>query len=218
MTRAGFYEQKSFRPGGLALVIGLHAAAFAGLILVKTTIDHVRPPIIDLIDVHTPRPPDPPPPEPQREQPRQLPTQIDTVRPIVDMNPVGPQVIERDLPDLPPIPDIGERIELAGTPDLPPPPPVRVEAQLDPRYAADLQPPYPPSELSSERDGTVRVRVTIGADGRVKALQRMSATSDAFWRATERHAMARWRFRPATLDGRPVESTKVMNVHFRIEG
>jgi protein TonB len=61
------------------------------------------------------------------------------------------------------------------------------------------------------------VRVTIGADGRVKAVQMVSATSDAFWRATQQHALARWRFRPATLDGRPVESTKLMNVYFRIE-
>ena len=93
----------------------------------------------------------------------------------------------------------------------------RVEAQFDPRYADDLQPPYPPSEQRLERDGIVRVRLTIGSDGRVKTIERLSATSDAFWRSTQRHALARWRFRPATLDGSPVESSKVMNVYFRIE-
>jgi protein TonB len=50
----------------------------------------------------------------------------------------------------------------------------------------------------------------------VRAVARVSATSEAFWAAAERQALSRWRFRPATLDGRPVESTKVMTVHFRI--
>ena len=63
----------------------------------------------------------------------------------------------------------------------------------------------------------MQIRVTIGADGRVKSAERVSATSDAFWRATERHALARWRFRPATLDGRPIESRKVITVDFRID-
>ena len=63
----------------------------------------------------------------------------------------------------------------------------------------------------------MRLRVTIGADGRVKAVQRLDATSDAFWRSTERHALSRWRFRPATVDGRPVESTKVLTITFQIE-
>jgi protein TonB len=97
------------------------------------------------------------------------------------------------------------------------PPPVRHEAQLDPRYARDLQPPYPAQELRAERSGVVQIRLTIGANGRVTAVERLSATSDAFWRVTERQALSRWRFRPATLDGRPVQGTKVMTVNFRIQ-
>jgi hypothetical protein len=27
-----------------------------------------------------------------------------------------------------------------------------------------------------------------------------------------------WRFKPATLDGRPIETSKVMTVHFALEG
>jgi len=51
----------------------------------------------------------------------------------------------------------------------------------------------------------------------VTAVQRLSATSDAFWRVTERQALSRWRFRPATVDGRPVETSREMTVTFRIE-
>lgn len=218
MTATGFFEQKSVRPGGLALVIFMHAAAFTGLVLTKTDIARRVLPPTEIFDVvPPPEPTQEPPPERRRDEPRQ-PSRLDTPPPIVRTSPPQGSIV-RD-PPLPPVPPgtgpVGP-IELAGTPELPPPPPVRVEAQFDPRYAADQQPPYPPSELHSERDGTVRIRLRIGADGRVKAIERLSATADAFWRVTERHALARWRFRPATLDGRAVESTKVMTVFFRIE-
>ncbi len=219
MTGTGFYEQKSVRPGGLALVIAMHAAAFAGLVLLRTEIVARESPITTMFDVSPPRPVEEPPPEPRRVEPREQPSVLDNFPPIVETVPSGPTVTERPLPPLPPLGNPGEQIRLAeAAPELPPPPPVRVEAQFDPRYASELLPPYPAAEERAQRNGVVRVRVTVGADGRVKAIEKVNATSDAFWRATERHALARWRFRPATLDGRPVESRKVMNVHFRIEG
>ena len=217
MTATGFFEQKSVRPGGLALVIAMHAAVFAGLVLLKTTVEAGASPNTRIFDVRVPQPKENPPPEPEREQPRQQPSQIEIVPPIVPTQTQGPVIPVRELPPVQFDSRPGPELALNdGTPDLPPPP-VRVEAQFDPRFAADLQPPYPPSEEAAQREGRVRIRLTIGADGRVKAVQRLSATSDAFWRATERHALSRWRFRPATVDGRPVESSKVMNLTFRIE-
>jgi protein TonB len=93
-------------------------------------------------------------------------------------------------------------------------PPIRREAVL---IAGNLQPPYPAAEQRAQRNGSVRIRLTIGADGRVAAVERLHATSDAFWRVTERQALGRWRFRPATVDGRPTTGTKVLTVTFRIE-
>ena len=134
----------------------------------------------------------------------------------------------RSIVPLPPRGDTGIRtgpidpgpIEIIPEPLPPrqpdPAPPVRIEAQLDPRFASALQPQYPASEQRAQNSGTVRIRVTIGTDGRVRAVERVSATSDAFCAAAERQALSRWRFRPATVDGRPVESIKVMTVHFRI--
>ena len=213
----GFYEQKTVRPGGMALVIALHAAAFAGLVLVKTdivrqTLEPTR--LINILPPPTPK--QEPPPEPRQQPPRQQ-SVLDAPRPIIPtQRDDGPAVTERIPPQPTYFPPAHETVLADATPDFPRLP-VRVEAQVDPRFAGALQPPYPPAEESRQRDGTVRVRVTIGADGRVKAIARLSATSEAFWNATERHALAHWRFRPATEDGRPVESTKLMNVIFRIE-
>ena len=95
-----------------------------------------------------------------------------------------------------------------------PPEPVRIAARIDPR--SELQPPYPASEERAANEGSVKVRLLVGADGRVKAVEQLSATSDAFWRATEKQALRHWRFKPATVDGKPVESRLVLTVHFQL--
>ena len=214
----GFLEPRKLSPTGLALVIAMHAAALGALAFLKgpEILDRIKPTII--FDVPAPVPEPEPQPDPPRDQPqtRQQPTRIETVPPIVDTPIAGPTVPDPPLPPLPPIGEVGPET-LPPTRLEPPPAPIRIAAVIDPRYSGDLQPPYPPSEERAQRGGRVRVRVTIGADGRVRAIERLSATSEAFWLATERHALARWRFRPATLDGRPVESSKTMNVYFRIE-
>jgi protein TonB len=59
--------------------------------------------------------------------------------------------------------------------------------------------------------------VLIGVDGRVKAAQSVSATSAAFFEATRRQALSKWRFKPATRGGIPEESWKTLSVRFLIK-
>ena len=92
-----------------------------------------------------------------------------------------------------------------------------VEARPDPRFARQMQPTYPPGERRAEREGVVTMRVTIGRDGRVLNADCVSATSDEFCRATRLHALAKWRFQPATRDGVAVEATKELTVRFQLE-
>ncbi|RYE01614.1 MAG: TonB family protein, partial [Sphingomonadales bacterium] len=63
----------------------------------------------------------------------------------------------------------------------------------------------------------VSVRVLIGTDGRVKAVEQVSATSTAFFEATKRQALGKWRFKPATRGGVPQESWKTMSVRFELK-
>ena len=216
MSQGGFFEQKRASPASLALVVVLHTGVLGAVALIKgpEITKHLFPPIeVELI----PLPQDPPevPPEPQPAPDDRM-----TVapRPIPDL----PQRPENPVREVPrdPVGPVGPPIGGGGgtiVSDPPPHVPVRRDAELDPRYAALLRPPYPASEQRAQRGGVVRIRVTIGTDGRVRAVERVSATSDAFWAAAERQALSRWRFRPATLDGRPVESSKVLTLHFRIE-
>jgi protein TonB len=227
MAEAGFLDRKPIRPGAAATVILLHGAALAALLLIKNpeAVRQVFKPTT-IIDVERDPPPPPPPQPPQPDQPRVQETYL-TTPPIP--SPLPPTFAVPPSPPVPP-PETGTlsgpRNE--GTPyvppvveDRPPTPPapprevVRTEARI--ASGSELQPPYPASEQRLEREGRVVIRVTIGADGRVKAAQKVSATSDAFYTATERHARARWRFRPATVDGQPVETTKTMTVVFQLD-
>lgn len=216
MTHGGFFEPTRMSPTGLTLVIAIHAAALGALALMKGP-EIVRT-VTRTITYDVPIPPEPapePPPPRDERRPQQERSVLDSMPTPIERPIRGPVVIDVAPPPQP--------FDLAGAETIPPPrvvpppPPVRIDAEFDPRFAGDLQPPYPPAEQRAQREGSVRLRLTIGADGRVKAVQRLAASSDAFWSSTERHAKARWRFRPATLDGRPVESSKVMTIFFRID-
>jgi protein TonB len=218
MSETGFFAQKQRSPASLALVVLLHGALIAAVVLIKgpafqRLIDTTT---VRLIPIQPDPPPVQPPPPPHPERPQPPDQQIDQPRPL-NQTATQQQTVYRD-----PGPTQMALNEGSGTnvtPVLPPPPPppvpVRRAAQID--SASRLQPPYPPSEIRAGRDGRVQVRITIGPDGRVVDVARLSATSDAFFQATREQALRYWRFRPATVDGRPVEETRVMSVVFRLE-
>lgn len=210
MPGVGYFEQKRGSPAGFAVVVALHAGVLGALILIKGP-QFVRPDTGPIVVTSIPIPQDPPPiPEvrtdPQRPQRPETVTQ--TERTFVEDR---SNIIDRREAETTTVIDQPrERIEIASIT----PAPVRRQAEL---IGSDLQPPYPPSEERAQRSGSVRIRVTIGANGRVIGAERVAATSDAFYAATERQALRHWRFRPATVDGRPIEASRVMTVTFRIE-
>lgn len=225
MAQAGFLEQKRMRPGAVAVVVLMHGAALTALLLAKNpeVVRRVFDPTITYT-VRMPPPPPPLPPTPQPDEPLRR-VETYTVPPIPTPARTDSQIV-RDPAPLPPQREALASNENVEGPPLPPqrppiervivpPTPVRLAAVMIP---GNLQPPYPTAEQRMEREGRVVIRVTIGPDGRVVAAQKVSATSDAFYEATERHARARWRFRPATVDGRPVETTKTMTVLFKLDG
>lgn len=231
MAANGFLEQRTARPVSFGAVVLLHGAAIAAVLLIKgPEWIHVTDEPLEVVNVKL----KPPPPEVPLPPPDRLTPQVPTISRIdvpvrVIPTPVPNIPISGDRPILPSGPVIGSNPgpaqPVAIEPRLidvprrePARPPVRVDAQFDPRFAGALQPPYPAVEQRNEREGSVRVRVSISPDGRVTSVERVSATSDAFFQATQRHALSRWRFKPATVDGRPVQSSKVLNVQFRLNG
>ena len=219
---ANHATSRSTRAVSLGGALLLNGAILGGLILAAPqVIPGLKPPPTEVILIpETPPPPPipdtPPPDQPERAMDHPIVTPDPRVDPQVDNdNPVRGTTEATDHPITRDIPTGGD--DLVNR-DHPPPIPPLLAAQVDPRFADALQPPYPASEIRLQREGRVSVRVLIGTDGRVKAVEQVSATSPAFYEATRRQAIARWRFKPATRGGNPEESWKTMTLRFELTG
>lgn len=219
-----FQPTARFNPGGMGAALLINGGVVAALLFAAPTVVERFTPEPPLTTINIPIPPEPeplpPPPDPQPQLADPAPTPPITV----PVPPIQPQPSLVDLstttvipdvppPTFPPVPGTG-----AGTGTLPVDPPraaVLVDAVPDARV--DFQPDYPAAERRAERDGTVVLRVRIGTNGRVLAVEPVSATSDAFFEATRRRALSTWRFKPATRDGVAVESWRRMTVRFTME-
>ena len=207
---------EGIKPGSLAVAVAINVA-LVGALLLSNPQFVPRPPDDTLSTRNIPLTP-PPEPQPTPEAKARAEQRIVTPPEQPDRSTaVDPTLFDYPpLPPLPPQPDPGPTAT-GGGPETLPLPPVLVGAASDPRFARDLQPDYPAAERRLEREGQVRLRVLVGVDGRVQQVERVDATSDAFFHATERQALTKWRFKPATRDGIPYESWKVMTVTFRLE-
>jgi len=215
----------------MVAAIAINGAVLAAVLLAPAAVREVSKfKSIEAIDVK-PLDPPPPPPEPKPEiaatDPAPPAPPLFAPKPIVE-TPLpsldGPETSSDPQPNPLPAPGftpggtgtiIAPRIEPTPTPT--PAPPVLRDAVRDPRYAANFQPPYPSRLLRLDVEGTATVRVLIGPDGHVSKVEVVSATDPEFGRATERQALSKWRFKPATRDGTPVPSWQTLTVRFTID-
>jgi protein TonB len=209
-----------FNPGSFAVAIGISGLMIGGLFFaaptVLPTILTGDPPLITYpVDL-----PKPPPPEPQTAADPSPAPRLRAPMPPIPM-PVTHQGVTVDAtPYVPPTLDgyAGSGTGITSVPiDPPKPAPVMVQPGIDSRYAADFQPTYPAGERRAEREGRVVVRVLIGTDGRVKQVERVSATNDAFYRSAMERALTKWRFTPGTRDGVAVEAWRTMSLTFVLQ-
>lgn len=208
---------------GMALALGATAALLFGLTLTAPHFTKAEDPplVIESIPADPPPPlPPEPKPKPQPElrhldpMPAARPDPVDVTRP-----PVAPPVGADLAPATETLPNPGTTVGtgLGGTIPQPVHVPVERGARLDSRYADTFQPDYPMGERTAERAGRVVVRVLIGTDGRVKTVEQVSAPNAAFFEATRKRALAKWRFVPATRDGVAIETWQQIGVLFQLD-
>ncbi len=205
------------RPVAALVAVGLPAAL---LVAVALSPFEMPPPLTKAPNttfISLPKPV-PPPPEPVVDtDPRPAKSVITaptTNLPPVTQNPVEPTPITDPLPRTPdPVIGTAPPTIIESVPAVPP----LIEAKLDPRFAGSFQPDYPPFEQRNEIEGISRVRVLVGTDGRIKAVEDAGTTSPGFFNETRRRALAKWRFKPATRGGAAEESWVTMTVRFRLE-
>jgi len=194
---------------------GVGATLIAGL----TISDIVRPVAQPTHIYNIPVPPrvEPDQPKPTSAQPDHArtapPTHVDTSTAVVDLG--GPQSVDVGPIGPPTRVDIDLPTGGGGT-ITPVHEPVLRNPHRDPRFARDFQPPYPVAMEREGREGRCPVRVAINASGRVTNVSDLGCDDPAFFRATERQALSRWRFTPATRDGEPIESSLDQTVVFQI--
>lgn len=197
----------------VAIVGGLVTAAMLSNTVVRTPFHKPDLPIWNVQPVKPP-PPDPlPKPQPRhRAAPTPLPEKTLVETPVPPEAPYTPPPQPAANPGTIDGPGVAPAVE-----PVKPPPPVMTGIEIDPRYASNFQPLYPPAEQRAGRDGVVTLKVLVGVDGRVTQAVQVTATSEEFWRVTLKQALGRWRFRPATRDGVPFESWRTMTVRFRLD-
>lgn len=215
-SRSSYGADNRHHPFAALFAVGLPAALVVAVALTPMIIvdkPTTSTPPWKSITLAKPRPPEPQPdPAPQARQPQ--------TRFTAPPSPLPP--VAQDPPEAPPLPPYVPPAGAGTGPSTPLDPPVTpakpklVLAELDSRFAASFQPDYPPREQHGGIEGVAKVRVLIGTDGRVKAVELVSTDSPGFFEATKRRALAKWRFKPATRDGVAEESWTVMTVRFQI--
>lgn len=205
-------------PLGLGGTVAVHAlVAGAFLLLPKEAIQTVfDPPPLITTNIPIPMPPEPvvePKVDPRVRsdpQPKPNPSRPTAVDPIVPVF-TGDTILTGGIGA-----GIDPQPGIIVPPADPPRAPVEVDARIDPRALSEFQPDYPGAMIRQGVEGSVTVRVAINAQGRVTAIEKVSASGEAFWLATQRHALRSWRFKPATRDGVAMASSKTLTVRFTL--
>ena len=198
---------------GYALITGLAYDAVKKAVERVTTIDVEEPP--------PPEPEDEPPPPPE-DIPETAPPPPVAPPPPINIAPAPPPIRTQTTipPPAPPALRIPPPAPVAP-PAPPPPPPAPSKARgATPdgqgRWAARIQGDYPSSALRREEQGTVGMRITIGANGRVEACtvtssSGSSALDDAACRGMQRYA----RYNPAlNAAGNPIPDTTSQSIRY----
>jgi protein TonB len=194
------------RYGGLGIVILLHIVVGYALVtgLARRVVDAIKQPVETKIieEVKQPPPPDQPPPPPPPKMVAPPPPFIPPPEVNVQV-PVSPNQIQATTAQAP-VPQQYAKTVVAPTVG-----PKPVAGPSSPVFSNlnDCKPDYPRASLMNEETGTVQVLIEVGADGQfVNATVTKSSGFKNLDKATL-NGFSRCKFKPAILDGKPVQSS-----------
>ena len=189
---------------------------------------------LDVFEVEEPPPPEEEPPPPEEVEP--VAPEVVTPPAIVPPPPRPQQPDIRDVQEQPRTPFNPTPPRADPAPATPPAPPrvqcpggVTVPAGTAcPAPAAPPTPPrlrsgtisnddYPASAIRAQAQGTTRMSLQIGADGRVTSCSVTGSSGNSSLDSTACNlAQRRYRFNPATRNGQPVASTYSQSVRWQL--
>ncbi len=173
------------RATGVGIAIALHLALVYGLVLM---LGHIRAPVIFdpikavILDEVKVDQAEPPPPPPSLDQPP---------------------------PEYIPPPDFTIDSPAASTTAITN---VTTGARVNPKgRSTNIPPEYPPSSQRNREEGVVVLQLLIGADGRVKDAKIDKGSGFPALDEAALNGIKNWRFSPATVDGKPIETPWKVN-------
>ena len=93
---------------------------------------------------------------------------------------------------------------------------VRVDPDVQQqKLIQSVQPVYPDVARQVGIEGTVRLKIIIAKDGRVRDLKVLSGEPVLVNASTE--AVRKWRYQPMVIDGKPVSVVTTVTLEFRLK-
>jgi protein TonB len=207
----------------IVAIAALHGLAGWGALqvpAVRSTLAEAAPMFVDLIAPPTPTPP-PPAPPPPKTVPKPIQKKPPPAPLIAAAPSPAPAAFVAPLPPPEPIAAPPEPVAIATPPAVPapappPPPPALIPASAL-QYLIEPAPEYPRLSQRSGEAGRVIVRVFIDEAGLPR--QVLLGTSSGFTRldGAALSAVQKARFRPPTLNGRPISGWALVPIDFGLE-
>jgi periplasmic protein TonB len=204
-------ERRRLQPSALAVILGAPVVAILAVMSAKMDVLPKREPPIVVETIPLPPEPQPAETEPRADQP------VD--QPFFIPKPLIPPLPLPDRPVAEPLPQPGDPGPLIGNgmDPLPIPQPL---VRTGPRFAtpdSQVRPPYPEAKRELEQEATLRLKLSIDANGRVVAVDPVGRADPVFLAAARRHILKAWRYQPAREGERAIASSTTVTLKFELD-
>ncbi len=143
-----------------------------------------------------------------KQKPKEMPKMNTKVATSTDVT--TPQPVAMDVS----MPSIKSSIGFANGPKLTIP---AMSVDSDLIALVRINPQYPMRARQRKIEGYVKMRVYVGTDGKTKKVEIIEANPPKIFNRAAIRALYRWKFKPKTVGGKPVEQTGILQIDFNMK-